>query len=201
MSLTTPQLSSLLDAIPEIRVTQEAAGVRVYVPAVDRSMLIDARAVGQHEYVTGPNGDRALLLLVDVMGVPVQAIVASTDLVFAPDTLDSGLGITVDVANAPPLVSFSEMMRDLSTVESKVSTERDFAKVMGTLVMLRYFVRGARRLGIECGDAESRLRKLWDSTGLSTVDPRGSVGDQQSAAPPPSSRQWRAPRKKTPGGK
>jgi hypothetical protein len=201
MSLTTPQLCSLLDAIPEIRVTQEAAGVRVYVPAVDRSMPIDAHTVRQHEYVTGPNGDRALLLLVDVMGVSVQVIVASTDLVFAPDTLDSGLGITVDVANAPPLVSFSEMMRDLSTVESKVSTVTDFDKVMGTLVMLRYFVRGARRLGIECGDAESRLQKLWDATGLSTVAPTGSVIDHQLATPPPGSRRRRTPRKKTAGRK
>jgi hypothetical protein len=135
MSLTTTHLCSLLTEIAEIRVTQDAAGVLVHVPAIGRSMLIDADAARQHTFVAGPNGERSLLLLLDVAGVPVQAVVAPTDLVFAPDTRDSGLGISVDVTDTPPLVSFSEMMRDLKTLERRSSTEGRVDEVVATLVM------------------------------------------------------------------
>lgn len=168
MPLTTPRLCSLLREIPQNRVTQEDDEVLVHVPAIDRSILLDASAVTRHSWEAGPDGERALMLWLDVAGVVV--IVASTDLVFAPDTFDSGLGINIDVKNAPPLVSFSEMMRDLGAAERNSTTERNFAKVMGTLVMLRYFIAGAaKRLGIECGDAESKLERLWERTGLSSI--------------------------------
>lgn len=167
MLLTTARLCSLLREIPKIHVTQEGDKVLVHVPAIDRSILLDANAVTRHSWEAGPNGVRALMLWLDVAGVVV--IVASTDLVFAPDTLDSGLGININVKNAPPLVSFSEMMRDLGAAEGNSATETNFAKVMGTLVMLRYFIAGAKRLGIECGDAESKLERLWERTGLSSI--------------------------------
>jgi hypothetical protein len=63
----------------------------VHVPAIDRSILLDANAVTQHSWETGSNGERALMLLLDVAGAPV-VIVASTDLVFAriPATPDLG---------------------------------------------------------------------------------------------------------------
>jgi hypothetical protein len=166
MFINATQLRSLLAEISEIRVMPDAAGVLVHVPAIDRSILINPDAVRQHNYVTGPTGKRALQLLLDLESVPVQAIVASNDLVFAPDTRDAGLGIKVSVTDAPPLVSVSEMMRDLDTVAQNLSTEKNFDNVVGALVMLRYFVAGAKRVGIECSDAESKLRQLWDGAGV-----------------------------------
>lgn len=110
MSLNAAQLASLLAEIPNIRVETKAAAVSVHVPAIDRSVVIDPRAVREHRSVLGPTGERALHLVLDIDSVAVQVIVTPDDLVFAPDTRDAGLGIRIDVTDAPPLVSFSEMI-------------------------------------------------------------------------------------------
>ena len=150
--MTMTELCSLLEPISEIQVRHEGGRVLVHVPAISRSMQIEPQTVMRHKYVTGPDGRRALLLSLDVEGISVQAIVAPTDLAFAPDTRDSGFKFKIDVTNVPPLVSFSEMMRDLNAVQRKLSTETNLDKVLGTLVMLRYLVAGAKRLGIDCRD-------------------------------------------------
>jgi hypothetical protein len=160
--MTTTELCSLLEPISEIHITHDAGRVVVHVPAIGRSMQIDPRTVTPHNYVTGPDRRRALLLSLDMEGISVQTIVASTDLVFTPDTRDSGFPIRVCVTNMPPLVSFSEMMRDLNALERKSSTETDSAKVVGMLVMLRYFVAGAKRLGIDSRDADLKLQPWLD---------------------------------------
>jgi hypothetical protein len=162
---------------------RQADGALVYVPAIDRSLMIRANAVKQHAYVDTPSGEPALMLLLDVDSKPVQAIVASTDLVFAPDTGDSGFGIAVDVTNAPPLVGFSEMVRDIGRVEKTWPTEENFDKVIGNLVLLRYFVAGAKRLGIECTEAESKVQRLWELTGLASVAQERSTRDRSQAVP------------------
>jgi hypothetical protein len=184
MSITTTKLRSLLEKIPEIIVTPEVAGVLVRVPAIGRSMRITASAVTKHSYVNGPSGERALLLLLDVAGVPVQAIVASTDLVFTPDTLASILGVEIQVNNAPPLVSFSEMMADVTRIEKSSSTEPNVDAVVGSLFMLRSFVAGARRLGIDCSEAESRLQPMWERAGL----PSTALGTSGNSPLPVASR-------------
>jgi hypothetical protein len=178
MTMTMTELCSLLELISEIQVRHDGGRVLVHVPAISRSMQIEPQTVMRHKYVTGPNGRRALLLSLDVEGISVQAIVAPTDLVFAPDTRDSGFKFRIDVTNVPPLVSFSEMMRDLNAVERKLSTETNLDKVLGTLVMLRYFVAGAKRLGIDCRDADLKLQPLLERMGLAARD-----ADQEPVTP------------------
>jgi hypothetical protein len=168
--MTMTELCSLLEPISEIHVRNESGRVLVHVPAISCSMQIDPQTVTRHKYVTGPNGRRALLLALDVEGISVQAIVASTDLVFAPDTRDSGFRFRIDVTNMPPLVSYSEVTRDLNAIERKLATETDLDKVVGTLVMLRYFVAGAKRLGIDCRDADLKLQPLLERMGLAARD-------------------------------
>ena len=171
--MTMTELCSLLEPISEILMRHEAGRVVVHVPAISRSIPIDPQTVMQHQYVTGPDGRRALLLSLDVEGISVQAIVAPTDLVFAPDTRDSGFRFSIDVTNMPPLVSFSEMMRDLNAVERKLPAETNLDKVVGTLVMLRDFVAGAKRLGIDCRDADLKLQPLLERMGLAAKDADG----------------------------
>ena len=48
-------------------------------------------------------------------------------------------------------------MHQLSTAETSVTTEKNLANVLGTLVRLRYFVAGANRIGIECRECFSEL--------------------------------------------
>ena len=198
MSLKAAQLAAVLAEIPNIRVGTEVAAVSVYVPAISRSVVIDPKAVREHSCVLGPTGERALHLVLDINAVPVQVIVTPDDLVFAPDTGDAGFGISIDVTDAPPLVSFSEMVRDLDAVARKLSTEKNLDHVVGALVMLRYFVAGAKRLGIECRDAESKLRSMWEQVGLPSAEPRTPGKQRQSPSTRRSStRQGNASRRKT----
>ena len=53
----------------EIRGVEMSRVLLVHVPAIGRSMLIDPKRVTQHSYLTAPNRERALLLLMHVAGV------------------------------------------------------------------------------------------------------------------------------------
>ena len=160
MSLKAAELASVLTEISSIHVGREAAAVMRSCTCHDRSLVIDPKAVREHSFVTGPTGARALHLVLDIDAVPVQVIVAPDDLrVRAGYTRRAGCGIKIHVTDAPPLVSFSEMVRDLDKVARKLSTEKNFDHLVGALVMLRYFVAGSKRLRIECHDAESKLRE------------------------------------------
>ena len=110
-------------------------------------------------------GDPALLLLLDVRGTHIQAVIASSDLVFQPDeSVPVGdLGEpAIAVGNMPPMVGYSEVLRDLETCERALDTEDDMDRVFGSVVMLRYFIAGAERLGIDCVQTMARWQRLWE---------------------------------------
>jgi hypothetical protein len=132
MELTVAQLVTALSAVPDIEIGVSGTGVCVYVPAIHRSILIEVKAVVHHKQVTAPGGARAQQFVLEIGGEPVQAIVAADDLVFAPDTHDSGFGIKIVVRDAPPLVSFREMMRDLDNLERRL--DRSDALTRSSLV-------------------------------------------------------------------
>lgn len=144
--------------------------MRIRCERIGVAMTLDPMNVLRHEQVIDPFGQRALLVLVDVVGTPVQVVVSSSDLVFQPDdSVEFGglRGRAIKVDDMPPMVGYSELLRDLTAYEVQIAVETDQDRVLGMLAMLRYFLAGAARLDMDCAELTKRWERLWErfSTG------------------------------------
>jgi len=150
--------------IPGIVVTANGKALTVQCERIGVAMTLDPRAVLRHRQVTDPFGDPALLLLVDVAGTPVQIVVSSSDLVFEPDSsvrVGELEGPVITVDDMPPMVGYSEVLRDFEAFETRIDAETDLDRLLGLLAMLRYFLAGAERLDIDCVELTTRWQRLW----------------------------------------
>ena len=157
-------IADVLGRIPGITVTANGDELRVRCERIGVAMNVDPRRVLGQQLVTDPFGDPALLLLLDVAGTPVQVVVSSSDLVFQPDDsvrIGDFKGPPISVENMPPMVGYSEVLRDLATCEGTIAAETNVDRLFGTLAMLRYFLAGAERLDIDCAGITSRWQSLW----------------------------------------
>ena len=160
----TTGIADVIGHIPGITVTASGDELRVRCERIGVAMKLDPRRVLRQQLVTDPFGAPALMLLLDVAGTQVQVVVSSSDLVFQPDDsvpVGELEGPRISVENMPPMIGYSEMLRDLEAYEGKIAAETDIDRGLGTLSMLRYFLAGAERLDIDCAEFTSRWQRLW----------------------------------------
>lgn len=157
--MTGSDLMEALAEVPGVLAVDDGSVVRVAISAIELEVGLAADSVVAMRLIEAPNGTPALMMLLDIQDEPVQVIISDTDLAYPPDASDHGLeyGIAITVEDMPPLVGYTEMMRDLETAASRLAGQSNLDNVMGTVVMLRYFINGAMRLGIDC----SRPLELW----------------------------------------
>ncbi len=155
-------LARVLAEVPNVRCVFTADAVRLVVPGVVE-VSITASSVLRAEAIVDPFGDRAALLLVELDGQPTRGIVSRHDFVFEPRTVQPELdflpaGLHIEVREMPDLVGYTEMMEALADAERRLTSTRDVDAALGTVVMLRRFIAGAERFGIDCTEA----RAMWE---------------------------------------
>ena len=157
--MTGSDLMEALAEVPGVLAVDDGSVVRVTISAIELEFGLAADSVVGMQLIEAPNGTPALMMLLDIQDEPVQVIISDMDLAYSPDSSDHGLeyGIEISVEDMPPLVGYTEMMRDLETAPSRLEGHRNLDHVMGTVVMLRYFINGAMRLGLDC----TRPLELW----------------------------------------
>jgi hypothetical protein len=64
------------------------------------------------------------------------------------------------VTDMPTLVGYADMMRDLTQAAPRLIEEADADQRLGTVVMFRYFINGARRMGVDCTAAIAAWEEL-----------------------------------------
>lgn len=149
----------LIAEVPTVSAVPNGGSVKVTVPGPDLTLHVAPDKVVGARVIDGPFGEPALTMLLDLGGEPVQLIIAPNDVAFSPDPSDTGLdlGMQVGVEDMPPIVGYTEMMRGLETAADRLQNEQNFDSVMASLAMLRYFIAGAERVGLDCTQA----MKMW----------------------------------------
>ena len=94
----------------------------------------------------------------------VQVCISTSDLAFEPDSSETGLDndVPLSISNMPSIVGYSEMVEALNDLKSYIETERNYAKVFSTLVMCRYFLNGAKRIGVDIDILMAKWHQLKD---------------------------------------
>lgn len=136
----------------------------VRIPGIPAPVTLAVENLRGFQAVEDANGNRAVALLLNVEGEPREVVVARNEFAFAPDTGETGLEavgeLAVDEEDLPRLVGYTEMMRDLADAGPRLAQERDRDKCSRALVMLRYLINGARRMGVDCTAALAAWQKL-----------------------------------------
>lgn len=147
-------IAQALSALPGVRSHRMGDVLDVVVPAIDDRLRLRPEAVRRGRRISAPNGDPAVEFAVSDGTDEWPLIVTPDDVVFAPvpaaGLLDSAVRFVV--SNLPPLVAYSEMVRDAEAVSRRVARSdgwlSNLDEVGATFLMLRAFVAGAARFGL-----------------------------------------------------
>lgn len=183
-SLTHDELRGLLNKVSEIRVTDTGHGFEICVPAIDKRVILVPDKIIYWRIVCDPFGDDALFVEIqDTPNSSYQFIVAPRDMVFEPDASDSGLGlgnsINFGITDLPPLVSYAEIARGLKKIKSGLASPR-FDTLLAHMIMIRYFLNGAKRAGVDCEDLSLEWQDIARELSLDKLAEMVKGGDGEN---------------------
>ncbi len=151
--MRSDELVRVLGGIPGTEVTADAGLVTAYVPAIGDAVRLAPADVLGAEIIAAPTGAPAVQLGVRRGHEELPLIVTVDDVVFAPayaaDMVDGG--VPLRVPDAPHLVAYSEMHRDVRALGRAVDeqgVELDLDTLAATLLVHRCFLAGAVRVGL-----------------------------------------------------
>lgn len=146
-------LVRLLCEVPGPVVSTGPGVVTVYVPAIGDTVRLVPENVLAAEPIVAPTGAPALQLGVRRGHEELPLIITVDDVVFMPayaaDMVDSGAPMRVP--DAPDLVAYSEMHRDVRALGRTVQDGEpalDLDTLAATLLVHRCFLAGAIRVGL-----------------------------------------------------
>jgi hypothetical protein len=147
------ELVRLLGEVPGTEVSVAAGVVTAYVPAIGDAVRLAPDDVLGAEPLTAPTGAPAVQLGVRRGHEELPLIVTVDDVVFMPayaaDMVESGAPFRVP--DAPDLVAYSEMHRDVRALGRTVQEAEetlDDDMLAATLLVHRCFLAGATRVGL-----------------------------------------------------
>lgn len=158
-------LATALSGVPGISTRWDADACVIAWKHLDVVLRLYASRVIRHQRVVDPFGQPAELLLLNVHGIPVQVAISGSDLVFEPDEsvrVGELEGPAIHVVDMPQMVGYSEVLRDLDVLQRALDTEPNIDRLFGFAARLRYFIAGAERIGLDCGDLMARWGQLWE---------------------------------------
>ncbi|NES16298.1 MULTISPECIES: hypothetical protein [Micromonospora] len=161
------EIAQALSALPGVRSDLTGDLLEVVVPAIDDRLRLRPEAVRRGRRISAPNGDPAVEFAVSDGTDEWPLIVTPDDVVFAPvpaaGLLDSAVPFVV--SNMPPLVAYSEMVRDAEAVTRRLAGPdarvSNLDEVGATFLMLRAFVAGAVRFGLRPVRAVAWWEQGW----------------------------------------
>lgn len=157
------ELVSALRTLPALQIRADGPELRVTVPAVDDTVRLHPDSVLRAQQIFSPRGDPALELAVRQDDGARPLILLDDDVVWAPvdpaSQLDSA--IPVRIADAPPLVAYTEMDRNAADAPRALDGPMvDVDAVSATLLLHRCFIVGALRFGLRPVRAAAWWRHL-----------------------------------------
>jgi len=160
------KIAAALSSLRSVEVTKSGTLVCGYVPTIKDTFRLPTRNILDYEPIVGPNGEPAIRFAVRSAEEIRCFIVTDTDVVYPPASsgpeLDSG--IHVAVANAPALVAYSEMLREVERLA--VSCERhsnsNLDTLGGSVLLLRRFIMGSVVFGLHPVAAMVWWRRAWN---------------------------------------
>lgn len=175
MSLETLVKNISIPSKLELSITEENLWTEqdlwVEIKKINLKFSIPVDDIVTYKSFTDPFGDTGLMVVkfstssddeISDYEELCTIFISPNDLAFEPDTSDTGLefDIPCDVTNMPEIVGYSELLDYLEKFETFCETEKNLARVIGTLIMIRYFIDGLKRLKINVNIEE--LLKKWN---------------------------------------
>ncbi|MDI1461653.1 hypothetical protein QEZ54_11775 [Catellatospora sp. KI3] len=167
-SLSVEEVRAAFASVPEARVAvlgdpAAGAGVAMHVPAIGDTAHVAAKDLLRVQRMYAPDGSPALEFVVGGGPEALPLIITGTDLVFQPVPPDAVLDsrIPMRLSGMPPLVAYSEMMRDVEWF-GRDPVARFNGQADGTLLQLRCFIMGAARLGMRPLAAVHWWQRAWE---------------------------------------
>jgi hypothetical protein len=160
------EILTAFTALPQVRVTAATTWLAVHIPALNDSAVLVAAAVQELRQATTPDGSASLEMVVADQGSARPLIVLDDDIVFAPEDTSAVLdgAVRYVVEGMPPLVAYSEMMRDLEHL-GRTDWGADVDGVAGMLLLTRCFLSGAARFGLRPVAGVYWWLRAWDGIG------------------------------------
>jgi hypothetical protein len=163
------EIVGLLSDFPDVQAMSSGSHVRGYLPALADSFQLVADDVEAARPTFAPYGDAALQFGVRRGQETAHLIVTNEDVVFPPaesaSLLDSP--VPVDVSNAPHLVAYSEMQRDVENVARacEQGENRNLDGLAGSFLLLRCFIAGAVAFGMHPVTSVAWWQRGWQVVG------------------------------------
>jgi len=145
------EIIAKLALISEVRATALQNRITAFVPSLGDSVQFVADDVRRVDLIYAPDGAPALEFVMAAETGPWPLIIAGTDVVFQPASPHTvqDTPIRYSVAEMPPLVAYTEMLRDAERLNRHIHSEPiNFATLAGTFLLVRCFIVGAARCGL-----------------------------------------------------
>jgi hypothetical protein len=152
-----------------VRASEDEFSLRLLFPQIGETLELQGDQIESAQGLVSPMGDPALQLRIRIGGDLFTVIITGDDVVFEPDPdQPTSSAIRVRVSNAPHIVAYSEMLRDVRRFHAYCMAGRAFDnldQLVAPFVMFRWFIDGALRIGLAPVEAISRWSDAWSRLG------------------------------------
>jgi hypothetical protein len=172
--VTPDEIIAALTFISEVRATALQNRITVFVPALGDSVHFVADDVRRVNRIYAPDGAPALEFAIAADTKLWPLIITGADVVFQPENPTAILDTRMQysVAQMPPLVAYTEMLREAEAQSRQIQTGRINLDVLaGTFLLVRCFIMGAARFGLRPVPAVAWWDWGWRRVGDSVVLP------------------------------
>lgn len=170
LGVTPDEILAALTFVPEVRATALQNRMTVNIPALGDSVHFVADDVRRVRRIYAPDGAPALEFVIGAGAELWPLIITGIDVVFQPASPDAVLDTRMgySIAEMPPLVAYTEMLREAEAQSRRVQSGRtDYDTLGGTFLLVRCFIVGAARFGLRPAAAvgwwDSGWRRFGDS--------------------------------------
>ena len=168
------EFKNLLGDVNEIQVVVVNSSFKIYVPEINKEIYLSPEEVIRWSYILDPFGHKALLLLIHKSAYEeYKLIIDPKDLVFEPVKSSESLGlaqfISCNVREMPPMIGYSEIVRDFTNIKNAINATNRFDDILGSIILLRYYLNGAERVGIDCQELNQYWQSMVEASSLDRI--------------------------------
>ncbi|QYG95207.1 hypothetical protein HC251_24110 [Iamia sp. SCSIO 61187] len=160
--MTAAQVMAAVLGVPGVRAMAGIDSVTVWPGGDAPAVELDVRTVVGVEQIRSPQGAPSVRLALAVgTGRPLPLVIVQSDVAFVPDVEGGRRRVggassssLVTVADLPPMLGWSEVLRCLDALEGSLS---NLDRAQAQTLVAAAGVEGARRSGVDTSPAEARL--------------------------------------------
>jgi hypothetical protein len=169
--MKSAEIVQLLSELPHVQVTASPGHITVDVPGSDDSARLSVFRVRSAERITLPGGEPGVGLGIRGDGNELRPLIITSHAIgYAPASPDNMLDskMKYGVSNIPDFVTYSEMERDAQALAGLTKADligRNLMEIVGSMLLVRCFIVGAIRVGLQPVRALSAWERAWSELG------------------------------------